>query len=376
MREERVAIRARRHTGGFTLVELMIALSVGLVLLSGMYGVFAMQNRSFAIQEQVAEMQQNVRAGMDMMVRDIRMAGYDPTGSAGADIEDVSTGSIYITMDLDRDGVLDDDGEHLAYDVDSNTLRRASGTSSDVTDAGVAPYPVAVADNIESVTFVHSALANTVTITLIGRTADIDPDYTHPTYGDHYRRYTLAVTVTPRNLAALTTSTTSTSTSSTTSIPTTTTTTTAIPTTTSTTTALPTTTSTTTTTTSTTTTAPPTTTSSTTTAEPPDPCELDVTLEACKDGKMGASSYFYARATVVDSEGQTVEDATVTCWFPGESAVELTYQSATGYYGGTSSGCLAGSSRRSASKHRYGYTFWVMATKAGCDFDCDYVELE
>lgn len=377
MREGASAIRITHQVDrGFTLVELMIALALGLVLLSSMYGVFETQNRSYTIQDQVAEMQQNVRTGMDMMIRDIRMAGYDPTRSAGAGIVSVSTGTIYITMDLNRDGTLDDSGEHLAYDMDSNTLRRSSGTSADVTDPGVAPYPEAVAEHIESLTFVHDTSANTVTITLTGRTARIDPDYTDPVYSDHYRRYTLEVTVIPRNLAAATTSTTSTSTSSTTSVPTTTTTTTALPVTTTTTTALPTTTSTTTTTSSTTTTVPPTTTSTTTTVEPPAPCALTVTLEACKDGIMGSMSYYYARATVADNGGHTVEDATVMCTFPGESPVALTYQSATGYYGGTSSGCLAGSSKRSASMHRWGSTFWVTATKAGCDSDEDYVELE
>ncbi|PJA48992.1 MAG: hypothetical protein CO171_06110, partial [Syntrophobacterales bacterium CG_4_9_14_3_um_filter_49_8] len=38
-------------------------------------------------------------------------------------------------------------------------------------------------------------------ITITARTAKPDPDYTDPTYGDHYRRYTLTSLVTPRNLA-------------------------------------------------------------------------------------------------------------------------------------------------------------------------------
>ncbi|MBW2595962.1 MAG: prepilin-type N-terminal cleavage/methylation domain-containing protein [Deltaproteobacteria bacterium] len=186
---------------GFTLIELLIAMAVGLVLLGAMYGVFTMHSKTLGTQEQIAEMQQNVRAGMDMMIRDIRMAGYDPEGTASAGIVSVSSDKIYITMDLNGDGALDDSGEHLVYDIYDNKLGRTSGTSSNVNDTGVAPYHQPVAENIVALAFVHSTANNTVTITLRGRTADIDPDYTDPTYSDHYRRYTLQTTVVPRNLS-------------------------------------------------------------------------------------------------------------------------------------------------------------------------------
>ena len=135
------------------------------------------------------------------MIRDIRMAGYDPEGSAGAGIVSVSTDKIYFTMDLNGDGALDDSGEHLVYDIYDNKLGRTSGTSANANNPSVAPYHQPVAENIEALTFVHSTANNTVTITLRGRTADIDPDYTDPTYSDHYRRYTLQTTVVPRNLS-------------------------------------------------------------------------------------------------------------------------------------------------------------------------------
>ena len=67
---------------GFTLVELMIAMAIGLVVLGAMYGIFTMHNKTFGTQEQIAEMQQNARATMDMMTREIRMAGYNPACQA------------------------------------------------------------------------------------------------------------------------------------------------------------------------------------------------------------------------------------------------------------------------------------------------------
>ena len=64
--------------GGFSLVELLIAMAVGLVVLAAVYSVFIIQNKTFSSQEDMVEMQQSVRAGMDMMAREIGMAGYDP----------------------------------------------------------------------------------------------------------------------------------------------------------------------------------------------------------------------------------------------------------------------------------------------------------
>jgi len=40
-----------------------------------------------------------------------------------------------------------------------------------------------------------------VKITIVIRTAKVDPNYTDATYGDHYRRYTLSSFAYPRNLA-------------------------------------------------------------------------------------------------------------------------------------------------------------------------------
>lgn len=60
---------------GFTLVELLVALSMGLIVLTVMFTMFRTSNRSYILQDYVAEMQQNLRVGMHSMSRDIRMAG-------------------------------------------------------------------------------------------------------------------------------------------------------------------------------------------------------------------------------------------------------------------------------------------------------------
>jgi type IV pilus assembly protein PilW len=66
----------RKKNSGFTLVELLIALSLGGVLVSAIYGLFILQNKSYVAQNNVADMQQNARIAMSIMSGDFRMAGF------------------------------------------------------------------------------------------------------------------------------------------------------------------------------------------------------------------------------------------------------------------------------------------------------------
>lgn len=61
---------------GVTLIELIIALVISAILVAGIYRVFIHQQKSHATQEQVADMQQNVRVAINRMIREIRMAGF------------------------------------------------------------------------------------------------------------------------------------------------------------------------------------------------------------------------------------------------------------------------------------------------------------
>jgi prepilin-type N-terminal cleavage/methylation domain-containing protein len=63
-------------TKGVTLIELLIALVISAILIAGIYRTFIHQQKSYATQEQVADMQQNVRAAINRMMREIRMAGF------------------------------------------------------------------------------------------------------------------------------------------------------------------------------------------------------------------------------------------------------------------------------------------------------------
>jgi type IV pilus assembly protein PilW len=116
-----------KNSDGLTLIELMVALVISSMVIAAIFMAFNSQHKSYVVQERVAAMQQNLRAGMDMMVRDIRMAGYDPTGDAGAKIIIANIAELQFQIDDNEDGDFTDaSGNH-----DSNEQIRYALTNDD-----------------------------------------------------------------------------------------------------------------------------------------------------------------------------------------------------------------------------------------------------
>lgn len=61
---------------GFTLVELMIALVVGLILIGGVLQIFLSNKQAYRTNDALARIQEDSRLLSDMLGRNIRMAGY------------------------------------------------------------------------------------------------------------------------------------------------------------------------------------------------------------------------------------------------------------------------------------------------------------
>ena len=127
---------------GFSLIELLVVLAISAILLSGIYSVYSTNQKVFTSQQQVVEMEQNLRAANFMLVNDLRMAGYDPTRAANAGIVTLGANTITITKDSNSNGVLDAD-ENITYSLDGTQKLLRTTTTADV-----------IADNIDALDFV------------------------------------------------------------------------------------------------------------------------------------------------------------------------------------------------------------------------------
>ena len=217
---------------GFTLVELLIAIAISGIVAGAIFTAFQSQQKSYLIQDQVTEMQQNLRAGTDLMVREIRMAGYDPYVDSGAGITAAVGNTLTFTLvadndsyDNDNDTITDEIGElktiqydlYDAYSDGDNDIGRQVGSSSSSKRAA--------AENIEEIEFYYTLADGTnatapanpneirsVQIAILARAEHEDSKfsntktYTTPSganwgpYNDGFRRRLLSTTVKCRNM--------------------------------------------------------------------------------------------------------------------------------------------------------------------------------
>lgn len=197
-----------QNSEGFSFVELLIALALSLIVLTSVSSAFISQRKTYHAQEQMTEMIQGTRAVMEVITREIKLAGFNPTGNSSLVWIPYSTTQLEIRADLNGDGEFD--GTSSANDTNEQIIYSHNGTNLEIVrDAGQTfSYAKLFAENIESFTFDYlDGDGNTTTtaadirmieITITARTADPDPDY-GPNSG--YRTYTLTSTVSPPNLA-------------------------------------------------------------------------------------------------------------------------------------------------------------------------------
>jgi type IV pilus assembly protein PilW len=130
----RNAIQLSIFCYGYTLIEMMIALALAAIFVLATLTIATMSIHSYRKQERVSDVQQSVRAALDLMVRDIRMAGYDPMAifhgpTAGIGILVADDRLLQISADLNADQ-LDNNGlENMTYFFDpaEKRLRQKEG---------------------------------------------------------------------------------------------------------------------------------------------------------------------------------------------------------------------------------------------------------
>ncbi len=102
-------LNENRNEAGFSLVELVVALGAMAVVIVMALGAFTFQHQTYLVVEQVSETQQNSRAIVSLIERDLRNAGYMVPPQAavcGAD----NTGLADLLFTSDADAILPVDG--------------------------------------------------------------------------------------------------------------------------------------------------------------------------------------------------------------------------------------------------------------------------
>lgn len=70
-----------KQNKGLSMIELIVVLLLSTLLTAALYRTFIGQQRVYATQEQVVDMQQNIRVAISRMMSDIRMAGFGNVSS-------------------------------------------------------------------------------------------------------------------------------------------------------------------------------------------------------------------------------------------------------------------------------------------------------
>jgi type IV pilus assembly protein PilW len=138
------------QSAGFTLVEVLVSIAILSILFGTIYRTFDIFNRSYAKENVKAGVQQKTRIGIDLMARDIRLAGLDPLGSANAGFNSANTNStsIQFTADLNYDGDLNDPFEDIRYALNGNLLQQTC-------DLGTGPVTATLLDNVTDLRFTY-----------------------------------------------------------------------------------------------------------------------------------------------------------------------------------------------------------------------------
>ncbi len=211
------------ETQGFTLVELLVAMVLAGVVTAGIYSLYRSQQRSFAAQDELSQLQAKMRTALYFLERDISTAGCDPTGSAGAGILFADANVIRITEDRNANGDATEYNEDITYSLYTSSGIAKLGRK---TPASASNQPLA--EYVDALDFVYldkdgnplttpvsePNKIRSVQITLVGRTAMPSPNYKdtavysnqqgNVVFGpanDSYKRLLLTTEVLCRNMA-------------------------------------------------------------------------------------------------------------------------------------------------------------------------------
>ncbi|GJL58611.1 MAG: hypothetical protein NPIRA03_14680 [Nitrospirales bacterium] len=189
---------------GYTLVEVVVALGLSLLTVNVVYALYIQELKAQSVREQILDMQQQARVVVDLVTREILMAGYDPRGvNRDTDLTNDFEGITYdpeklsIRADINGNGITNDANESIVfvYDAKTQVLRRNTGGGNQPFGEDIEAFVVDYLDRGGNST-TNSKAIRQVRISVTARTSRPDPQYAK---NGGYRTVTLHSRITMRN---------------------------------------------------------------------------------------------------------------------------------------------------------------------------------
>ena len=117
-----------RRQRGFSLIELMIAMVLGLVVTAGAISVFVASRRTYQANEGLSSVQENARIAFELMARDFRQAGLTGCNTNGRLANVLETGPYGSSYDPDAAWYADWNNALHGYEGNQDDPAVATGT--------------------------------------------------------------------------------------------------------------------------------------------------------------------------------------------------------------------------------------------------------
>lgn len=177
-----------KRQAGFSLVEMLITAAILPVVLYAIYLMYETNMTTATLGNKKTELQQNARVALDIMEREIRMAGYDPGGLGGSAIRSASLSATDLCFIAGVNS--DNTTEMVRYRFDSGAKTITRSALLNGTDCNALPTPEVVADDVTSLALAYldgngnlttapgSVRRVTITITASGQAGSKTPTFT------------------------------------------------------------------------------------------------------------------------------------------------------------------------------------------------------
>jgi prepilin-type N-terminal cleavage/methylation domain-containing protein len=137
---------------GVTLIELLVTLVITGMVVGGFYRILIAQSKAYTVQDQVAEVQQNIRNAMGILVRDLSMAGCDDESNlitVNNPLPLVADNAITVSYEYFNQTTLSTELHTVAYNLIGTNLVRQLAIG------GVANPSEIILENIDQLIFTY-----------------------------------------------------------------------------------------------------------------------------------------------------------------------------------------------------------------------------